>query len=211
MHHHARLIAAALIGAALATGAGLPKAYAQDTTYLSRDAGYCEIFRSISKTVPGRCAQDGDFMAESVQPDGTLTRSIVRRDSKQPRADSAVVQRDPPKDLSIALKVKFELNSAELTPEAVHTLDRVAEVLGDELMTETFIRIEGHADASGPADYNDALSTRRAVAVRDFLIGRHGIDSMRLLSQGKGERELYDPSRPYDGVNRRVEFVNISG
>jgi len=211
MSNHARFIGAAVLGAVLAIGAGLPNAIAQDATYLSKDAGYCEIFRSISKVVPQECAQDGDFLAGSAQHKGMLTRSIVRRNVKNASPDSAVVQQDPPKELSIALKVQFALDSAALTPEAKQILDRVAEVFKNDLMTNTYIQIEGHADASGAANYNDALSTRRAIAVRSFLIESHGIDSKRLLAQGKGERELYDPDNPYGGANRRVEFVNISG
>ena len=211
MSNHARFIGAVVLGAALATGAGLPNAMAQDATYLSKDASYCEIFRSISKMVPQECAQDGDFLAGSAQRKGLLTRSIVRRNSQQPSPELAVVQQDPPEELSIALRVQFALDSAVLTPEAKLILDRVAEVFNNDLMTDTYIQIEGHADASGAANYNDALSARRAIAVRSFLVERHGVDSKRLLAQGKGERELYDPSNPYSGINRRVEFVNISG
>lgn len=211
MRNHARFIRAMVLGAALATSAGLPTAMAQNATYLSKNVSYCEIFRSISKVVPQECAQDGDFLAGATQNKGMLTRSIVRRNSKQSSPEYAVVQQEPPEVLSIALKVQFALDSAALTPEAKLILDRVAEVFNNDIMTNTYIQIEGHADASGAASYNEELSTRRAIAVRSYLIERHGIDSKRLLAQGKGERELYDPSNPYSGVNRRVEFVNISG
>lgn len=211
MSNHARFISAMVLGAALATGAGLSSAQAQDATYLSKNASYCDIFRSISKVVPQECAQDGDFLAGSAQSKGMLTRSIVRRNANQPSSEQAVLQQDPPEELSIALKVQFALDSATLTPEAKQILDRVAQVFNNTIMTDTYIQIEGHADASGGANYNDELSTRRAVAVRSFLIERHGIDAKRLLAQGKGEHELYDPSNPYGGINRRVEFVNISG
>ena len=171
----------------------------------------CEIFRSMSKVVPAQCAQDSDFAAAKAPNKGMLTRSLVRRKTDQAPRDSVVVQKDPPKTLSIALKVRFGFDSTELTPGAVQILDRVAQVFKDDLMRDAAIQIDGHADASGSAAYNLGLSTRRAQAVRDFLILRHGMDPKRLTARGKGETELYDPADPTGGINRRVEFRNISG
>jgi OOP family OmpA-OmpF porin len=48
------------------------------------------------------------------------------------------------------------------------------------------IVISGHADRLGSEKYNQALSERRANAVRDYLISK-GIDAGRLTAQGKGE------------------------
>ena len=40
---------------------------------------------------------------------------------------------------------------------------------------------------------------------------RHKIDPARLKFVGKGESEPYDPEHPDAGINRRVEFRNITG
>ena len=210
MSHHVRRIGAAIFGIALAMSAGLSAASAQNATYVSKDATYCEIFRSMSTVVPSECAEAGDFIAATGLGEGMLTRSIVRRIVEQATQDPVAIQKDPPKELSVALKVQFEFDSAVLTPEAVEILDRVAAVFNNGLMTDTYIQIEGHADASGSADYNQSLSTQRALTVRDFLVERHGVDPNRLLARGKGETEPYDPSDPYARINRRVEFLNIS-
>jgi outer membrane protein OmpA-like peptidoglycan-associated protein len=191
--------------------AGLSAAAAQNATYLSRDATYCEIFRSMSAVVPKKCAKEGDFIAATGLREGMLTRGIVRRVVNQATQDPVAIQKDPPKALSVALNVQFEFDSAELTPETVEILDRVSAVFNNGLMTDTYIQIEGHADASGSAEYNQSLSTQRALTVRDFLVERHGVDPNRLLARGKGEFEPYDPSDPYARINRRVEFLNISG
>lgn len=70
-------------------------------------------------------------------------------------------------------------------------------------------RIAGHTDASGPAAYNRNLSRRRAQAVRDYLVGRHGIDPARLDPVGYGEERLKDPFAPKSPVNRRVEIIAL--
>jgi peptidoglycan-associated lipoprotein len=72
----------------------------------------------------------------------------------------------------------------------------------------TAVTIEGHADVRGGDDYNQALSERRAEAVRAVMI-RDGADAGRIDAIGFGR------SRPRDAGtgdsahshNRRVEFV----
>jgi OmpA-OmpF porin, OOP family len=78
-------------------------------------------------------------------------------------------------------------------------------------MQDKTVEIDGHADASGSADYNLTLSQLRARAVRAYLIQQHGIAPERLPFVGKGETELYDPAHPTAAVNRRVVFTNLTG
>jgi outer membrane protein OmpA-like peptidoglycan-associated protein len=75
------------------------------------------------------------------------------------------------------------------------------------------LRIEGHTDSDGDEAHNQDLSTRRAAAVRQYLIDHYGVDQGRLEQAGFGE------SRPAAGndtpegkqQNRRVELVRLSG
>lgn len=53
------------------------------------------------------------------------------------------------------------------------------------------IRIVGHTDERADDAYNLALSERRALVVRDFLISK-GL-SLQMTVDGRGERELYRP------------------
>ena len=70
------------------------------------------------------------------------------------------------------------------------------------------ISATGHADRSGPEDYNMALSLRRADSVREALIAG-GVDPNAITVAGRGESEPAVPTP--DGVkeqaNRRVEIV----
>jgi OOP family OmpA-OmpF porin len=70
------------------------------------------------------------------------------------------------------------------------------------------LRIEGHTDNSGNADFNNLLSLRRAESVKRWLV-EHGIDAGQLQTAGFG------PSRPIAdnatsigrAANRRVDFI----
>lgn len=72
----------------------------------------------------------------------------------------------------------------------------------------TPISVTGHADRSGPEDYNMGLSLRRADAVREALING-GVSANQVTVSGRGEEEPAVPTG--DGVkeqaNRRVEII----
>lgn len=110
---------------------------------------------------------------------------------------------------SVDLTVNFEFDSADLTQDALATLNTVAKALkSTELHDQNFL-IEGHTDATGSDDYNDLLSERRAIAVSSYLISQQNVASERLDPVGKGEHELIVPEAPNAPENRRVRVKVI--
>lgn len=106
---------------------------------------------------------------------------------------------------SVGMRINFGFDSAVL-PESAHAMmERVAEVMKEA--PDIKVRIEGHTDAVGSADYNIPLSERRARSVGEYLV-KLGIDPSRLMLIGKG---MADPltANPYDPNNRRVQFVRV--
>lgn len=104
--------------------------------------------------------------------------------------------------------IQFELNSAQLTPRAMATLDTIADVLADPGLSGNSFVIEGHTDASGSATYNQSLSEQRARAVVDYLTSQAGIDGGRLEPEGRGETQPLPGLAPTAGDNRRVVILN---
>ena len=104
-------------------------------------------------------------------------------------------------------KIYFEYNSDVIKQESYKILDTITAAIANNPQI-TFIEIQGHADERGPNHYNLKLTTRRAAAVKKYLVGK-GIDESRLRSVGYGE---YCPIRDdkteeaYE-ENRRVEFI----
>jgi outer membrane protein OmpA-like peptidoglycan-associated protein len=112
--------------------------------------------------------------------------------------------------LSVNLYVNFAYNSAELTSDARITLDGLGTALRDPRLASFSFVIAGHTDAKGGADFNQKLSERRASAVRDYLIGQFSIAAERLTAKGYGKSQLLDQANPEDGVNRRVQVINLT-
>lgn len=111
--------------------------------------------------------------------------------------------------LSVNLYVNFAYDSAELTQDARITLDQLGTALRDPRLASFNFKIAGHTDAKGSDAYNQSLSERRAAAVRSYMTSNFGIAPTRLSSVGYGKTQLLDPSRPEDGVNRRVQVINL--
>jgi len=96
--------------------------------------------------------------------------------------------------------VMFDVNSASLKPGAYAEIDRVANIL--QQYPDTNIRVAGHTDQSGSETYNQQLSERRAMSVKNALIQR-GVADYRIQTIGYGESM---PISSDAAVNRRVEI-----
>ena len=112
---------------------------------------------------------------------------------------------------AISLNVLFTTGSAQLTPEAIQTLDDLGRALTDPALAAYRFRLEGHTDTVGAPDYNKTLSGQRALAVAEYLAGRCHVDLGRLQPVGMGEDGLLvpTPDQTAEARNRRVLVVNI--
>ena len=102
--------------------------------------------------------------------------------------------------------ILFDVNSSNLRMAAQGNLNELARSLQDYEGTD--VLVVGHTDSTGEADYNQALSERRADAARNFLVGA-GLESARITAMGMGETEPIDTNDTAAGrqENRRVEVA----
>jgi outer membrane protein OmpA-like peptidoglycan-associated protein len=106
---------------------------------------------------------------------------------------------------SILKNVFFEHNSFELKPESLTELTRLVNFMLEN--PGIGLEISGHTDNTGTSAYNLTLSTNRAKAVFDFLIGE-GIEINRISYIGLAETSPVDTNNTPEGRanNRRTEF-----
>lgn len=106
--------------------------------------------------------------------------------------------------------ILFEVNKADLKPELRVVLAKLAGIL--LLMPDLNLRVEGHTDSTGSAEYNQTLSERRAEAVAGFL-SEQGVASRRIVSVGYGLTRPIEDNATAAGRqrNRRVELVIAEG
>lgn len=103
----------------------------------------------------------------------------------------------------------FDFDKAVLKTEGKAKLDDLASKVGG-INLEVVIAV-GHTDSTGPAGYNQALSNRRAEAVKAYLVSK-GIESNRIYTEGKGLTQPIADNSTREGrsKNRRVE-VEVVG
>jgi chemotaxis protein MotB len=112
--------------------------------------------------------------------------------------------------ISLSGSLLFPSGRAEIRPEALRVLERIAELLRP---LRNKIRIEGHTDDLPPPTTlyptNWELAAARALAVLRYFAGPGGVDPARLSSVSYGE---YRPVVPNTSVanrarNRRADIV----
>ncbi len=111
---------------------------------------------------------------------------------------------------SISMEINFGYNSAQLTDQAIQQLAPLGQALQSPELAGLSFMLEGHTDASGPDDYNMALSQKRAQSVGQFLYQYYGVDPTKLNIIGRGESALLDPANPTSGANRRVSITTMT-
>jgi len=103
----------------------------------------------------------------------------------------------------------FDYDRAELKPAAISSLDKKAKWL--RANPRFAVRISGHCDERGTADYNMALGHRRATAAYNYLQNL-GVPSSQLLnpvSYGLEKPLAMGSNEAAWAKNRRAEFELI--
>lgn len=140
-------------------------------------------------------------------PDTTASRptlptpsAVLRPDNRQ----ASVSTQTKPASPDTTYRISFDFGSDYLNGESRRTLDKIAAAM--KANRDWRMAIEGHADAQGTPDFNQALSERRAQTAKAYLQAA-GIAPGRLSAVGLGaSRPLAPNDTSGNVVNRRVEF-----
>jgi len=103
--------------------------------------------------------------------------------------------------------IRFDFDSDQLKPESDLTLNEIAKALQADPALRIYV--VGHTDNTGTLEYNEDLSTRRAVAVVNELSSEYGIARDRMVPIGAGLIAPVATNKTEEGraLNRRVELV----
>jgi len=156
-------------------------------------------------------AEQSRLLAQARGREASLARQEAElagaaADSLRLQLDSLTSRRDARGEVMTLSGDVFAPGQAALRPEARANLARVVAFV--QGAANAPIRIEGHTDSRGSANLNQALSQRRAEAVRAALI-EDGVDGARLSAVGMGEDQPVADNASEQGRsrNRRVDVI----
>jgi len=150
-----------------------------------------------------------------VKAEGYLQQGrAIKVERSQPTIEDFVLKPEPKQrvtilktdSIEITSTIHFEFSKWRILAESYHILDEVVDIMLKHPEVKR-VKVEGHTDAVGEAEYNQLLSDNRAQAVIDYLI-EHGVEEERLESIGHGEDLPIATNETEEGraQNRRVEF-----
>ncbi|MET0069504.1 MAG: OmpA family protein [Candidatus Thiodiazotropha sp.] len=102
--------------------------------------------------------------------------------------------------------VLFSTGKTDLLPGAKSTIEKLASFLAE--YPDKTVLVEGHTDNVGTDAFNQDLSERRAISVKNALM-QAGVDGSRIDTMGLGESQPITDNSTSAGrlKNRRVEIV----
>jgi len=141
-----------------------------------------------------------DILRERLRRDAVL----LRVERMFPADKTEVVS--TPDELAVRMfGLTFPVGSAEIQPENFALLTTLQRAIAE--FPSGAITIEGHTDSQGNSASNQALSQRRADAVRDYLLSNMNVDASRLTAIGFGEARPIASNETREGRarNRRID------
>jgi outer membrane protein OmpA-like peptidoglycan-associated protein len=152
---------------------------------------------------------DGDGIPDGADkcPNEPETRNGVDDEDGCPDTGGAVLV--TAERIELPAQILFETGRVSIARRSEALLNRVADQINANSRLKR-IRIEGHTDDVGTPETNQQLSQERALAVRDYLIGR-GVDASRLQAVGYGNTKPIDKRKTTAARarNRRVDFIIV--
>jgi outer membrane protein OmpA-like peptidoglycan-associated protein len=155
---------------------------------------------------------------EKLMPQSKEVASVEPEPKPEPEPEPEPPKIELPKEVNIreeerglvvtvASQVLFDSGKAELKSISARVLDEVAKLLS--AYPKNRVRIEGHSDSVGNADYNQKLSEMRAKSVASYLIEKCNVPESRIETIGYGETKPITTNKTVEGrtQNRRVEIV----
>jgi outer membrane protein OmpA-like peptidoglycan-associated protein len=144
--------------------------------------------------------------------EGRLGQSEARLQQISGKADVALNRLDNlrlERRLVLNLKdgTQFAFDSTAMTGAARKQIDRFVDEFGAN--HEALFVVVGHTDNVGSEDYNFELGQKRATGVARYLIGRKGIEPIRVMAVSCGASDPIADNTSREGrrKNRRVEIL----
>ncbi|HXG59446.1 MAG TPA: phosphate ABC transporter substrate-binding/OmpA family protein [Thermoanaerobaculia bacterium] len=153
----------------------------------------------VTRPVEAKDWADTRFLASLANLYGGQKVEEPKIAAKAPSAsDRAIINKQ--------IQIHFTPGSDEIMPGSYFVLDSLGETMTS--FGNTYLRVEGNTDAIGSPTMNMALSERRALAVKNYIVQNFGVDPNRFQTIGRGAANPIADNRTEAGrqLNRRTDI-----
>jgi len=176
-------------------------------------AGGCASNEVVKKEDSAAATVRAETAKPVQQPYFKTDESAGSGQKQAPDAPVAIKSADTTQPAKIAQEVSafetvyFDFDRADLRQDARNALTKNAEILLKTKKADK-IKIEGHCDERGSAEYNLALGERRAISALQYLVTL-GVqaDRLSIISYGKEKPAVQGNDEGAWAKNRRAEIV----
>lgn len=158
------------------------------TGYWTKDLA--QSIKTVGDNLPVGCSCEKELFDKAVCEKAPMVAAApaekpAAKPVMEPKAAPEPAPKPAAQKVSLPSDALFAYDKADLSMDGKNNLSSFAtsaKALGG---LEVIIAV-GHADRIGSANYNQALSEKRAASVKDFLISQ-GIPANKIYTEGKGE------------------------
>jgi OmpA-OmpF porin, OOP family len=193
----------------MATPPSVDKGLCADLTWSTTNASAVSIDQGIGSVAAGGSRQ--------VCPPTTTQYTLTAMGEGGTRTASTTVNVGPPPPPAVptpidklTIHVNFDFDKSQVRKTDVGELQKALAFV--KKYPGYKISVEGHTDSRGTDKYNQALSVRRAEAVKKYLLDNGATDGDKIKAVGFGESKPIADNKSEKGMfeNRRVEILIFS-
>ena len=181
------------------------------TTQDGYDRYWSDSYGNLIRDASGNCIRSvnwtADFSEQSHVPGCDPELKVANEEVSEDIVVAKFEAAPTIETISLDANTLFPLNSSQLTHTSKEAIYELAEKIKSfEGIDE--IEIAGYTDTTGPEEYNQQLSERRAEAIKDKLITKYGVDPSIITTRGYGESSPVASNATREGrkLNRRAEI-----
>jgi OOP family OmpA-OmpF porin len=175
------------------------------TGYVGNSAGYVVVDSG------GHCVRTSSWTKDSAipfcEPDMFPKEEVKAAPPPPPPAPMPKPAPQPVmKAVTLDAEALFDHDKSVIKPAGMRALDGLVADMQQYQSVDRIVVI-GHTDSQGTEQYNQALSERRANAVKDYLVSK-GVPASEIETKGMGETQPVADNKTKEGraKNRRVEI-----
>ena len=208
-------LATAAICAALLPATGSAATAERKDGYLTDTQG--GIVRAIGAGVCVRTSQwtpalavaecDPDLVPKPAPKPAPAPKPEAKPEAKPAPKPEAKPKAAKPELMNVERKIELQgmpFDKAEMTPENVQELDKFLQDL--KPVTLGAVIVTGHTDRIGSLRYNQRLSERRAVVVKDYIVSK-GIDPKLIFWEGKAFKQPIPVTKFCSNKMKRKQLI----